>query len=69
MIITFNFLVSFALPQSGKLTRKTVEYVPALLKIFDEILVNALDQKARSPETCTIMRRQNAQGFGEGGWW
>ena len=40
----------------GRLVRKKLEFVPALLKIFDEILVNALDQKARNAVDTTVMR-------------
>ena len=32
-----------------KMEEKEVEYVPALYKIFDEILVNAADNKQRDP--------------------
>jgi DNA topoisomerase II len=32
---------------SGLFVLKTVEFVPALYKIFDEILVNAADNKIR----------------------
>jgi len=34
---------------SGRIERKKVEYVPALFKIFDEILVNAADNRIRCP--------------------
>ena len=34
----------------GKFVRKNLTYPPALLKIFDEILVNALDQHALHPQ-------------------
>jgi DNA topoisomerase-2 len=33
---------------------KTIEYVPALYKIFDEILVNAADNYQRDRNTNTI---------------
>ena len=48
----------------GKLVRKKLEFVPALLKIFDEILVNALDQKARNPVDTTAMRVNIDRGKG-----
>lgn len=32
-----------------KMTQRTISYVPGLYKIFDEILVNAADNKARDP--------------------
>lgn len=32
-----------------KMTLRTIGYVPGLYKIFDEILVNAADNKARDP--------------------
>lgn len=31
----------------GKIVKKTIEYIPGLYKIFDEILVNAADHKTR----------------------
>ena len=31
----------------GKLAKRQISYVPALYKIFDEILVNAADNKQR----------------------
>ena len=33
---------------------KEVEYVPGLYKIFDEILVNAADNKVRDPKMDTL---------------
>ena len=33
---------------------KDVEYVPGLYKIFDEILVNAADNKVRDPKMDTL---------------
>ena len=35
------------------IVRKEYGLVPALIKIFDEILVNASDNRLRNPETCT----------------
>mmetsp|Transcript_3606 Transcript_3606/g.5489 ORF Transcript_3606/g.5489 Transcript_3606/m.5489 type:complete len:1381 (+) Transcript_3606:89-4231(+) len=39
---------------SGKIRQKAVTYVPGLFKIFDEILVNAADNKQRDPTMSTI---------------
>jgi DNA topoisomerase-2 len=39
---------------SGRMTRQKLEYVPALFKIFDEILVNAADNRVRSSTQDTI---------------
>ena len=36
------------------LTQKEITYVPGLYKIFDEILVNAADNKVRDPKMDTI---------------
>ncbi len=38
------------------LEQREIAYVPALLKIFDEILVNALDNKSRDPEGTTWIK-------------
>ena len=35
---------------SEQLVLKDIEYVPGLYKIFDEILVNAADNKVRDPK-------------------
>lgn len=35
---------------------RNIEYVPALYKIFDEILVNAADNKSRDPAGMTELR-------------
>ena len=43
-------------PSTGglfRMTRKEYGVVPALIKIFDEILVNASDNRLRNPKTCT----------------
>ena len=37
-----------------KIVWKTVDYVPGLYKIFDEIIVNAADNKIRDPKMSTI---------------
>jgi len=39
----------------GHLVRKDIEYYPALLKIFDEILVNALDHSVRDTTVTKIL--------------
>ena len=36
--------------RSKKMVKKRLNYVPALFKIFDEILVNAADNLVRCPE-------------------
>lgn len=41
-------------PNSHRMVQKRLEYVPALYKIFDEILVNAADNLVRCPEQDTI---------------
>ena len=40
--------------QDGSLVYKTVSYVPGLYKIFDEILVNAADNKIRDKTMDTL---------------
>jgi len=42
-----------AAPGTMRLTRSEVSHSPGLLKLFDEILVNACDNKARNPEGMT----------------
>lgn len=37
-------------PEEDKLVNKEIQYVPGLYKIFDEILVNAADNKIRDPK-------------------
>lgn len=41
-------------PASGRLTRRQISFVPGLYKIFDEILVNAADNKQRDRRMTTI---------------
>lgn len=36
--------------EKEKLVLKDIQYVPGLYKIFDEILVNAADNKQRDPK-------------------
>ena len=43
-----------AAPGHRKMIRQHLDYVPALYKIFDEILVNAADNLIRDPSTNTI---------------
>lgn len=37
-----------------KMVQREIKYVPGLYKIFDEILVNAADNKQRDPDMSTI---------------
>ena len=37
-------------PLTGGMQQRDCDYVPGLYKIFDEILVNALDNRQRDPE-------------------
>lgn len=39
---------------NNEIVKKKIQYNPGLLKIFDEILVNAIDQSVREPETKVI---------------
>jgi DNA topoisomerase II len=46
------------------MVKRSVRYVPGLYKIFDEILVNAADNKQRDPKMNTLKVVINAeQGF------
>ncbi len=36
--------------EDGKMVQRNITYVPGLYKIFDEILVNAADNKQRDPK-------------------
>jgi DNA topoisomerase II len=40
--------------EGGQLVHKTITYAPGLFKIFDEILVNAADNKVRDPSMDTL---------------
>lgn len=40
--------------EQEKILQKEIAYVPGLYKIFDEILVNAADNKQRDPKMDTI---------------
>lgn len=40
--------------ESSELVQRDITYVPGLYKIFDEILVNAADNKVRDPSMNTI---------------
>lgn len=46
--------------ESDKLISKNITYVPGLYKIFDEIVVNAADNKQRDPKMSTIKININA---------
>ena len=37
-----------------RIVEKSIKYVPALYKIFDEILVNAMDNKVRDPAMTSL---------------
>lgn len=41
-------------PETSSMEARTVEYVPALYKIFDEVLVNAMDHHVRDPTVTQI---------------
>lgn len=50
-------LINASLPiltSPDKIEIKTIEYIPGLYKIFDEIIVNAFDQTIRDPTVSTI---------------
>lgn len=42
--------------ENGRVIKRNVTFSPALLKIFDEILVNAADNKFRDPKNMTEIR-------------
>ena len=42
-------------PENNKIEKKSIEYVPGLIKIFDEILVNAGDN-TKEDETCDCIK-------------
>lgn len=44
----------WVLDENKKMVSREVTYVPGLYKIFDEILVNAADNKIRDPKMTTI---------------
>lgn len=52
--ISINTEEIFTINKDNKITKKLVEYNPALLKIFDEILVNAIDHSGKNPEVTNI---------------
>ena len=41
-------------PEEAKIVSRDITYVPGLYKIFDEILVNAADNKQRDPKMSLI---------------
>lgn len=46
--------VMWVYDEEAGLTQREITYVPGLFKIFDEILVNAADNKVRDPTMDTI---------------
>ena len=44
----------FVLDDDGNIVNREITYVPGLYKIFDEILVNAADNKQRDKKMDTI---------------
>jgi DNA gyrase/topoisomerase IV subunit B len=61
-------------PSTGRIVNKTITFTPGLYKIFDEILVNAADNKQRDPnmdkidvtidaDSNTISVKNNGQGI------
>ena len=48
--------VTTYIPEDGKVVSKTVTFVPAFLKIFDEVLTNAADNKVRDPQGVTYIK-------------
>lgn len=40
--------------EEGRMVQRTISFVPGLYKIFDEILVNAADNKVRDPTMDTL---------------
>lgn len=52
--ISMNTEELFVTNSDDKITKKSVEYNPGLYKIFDEILVNAIDHSVRSNDVTNI---------------
>jgi DNA topoisomerase-2 len=48
--------------EDGAMVYREVEYVPGLYKIFDEILVNAADNKQRDPSMDSLRVNFDAEG-------
>lgn len=48
-------------PKGGKMIQKEIRFVPGLYKIFDEILVNAADNKQRDKHMSKIKIDINAE--------
>eukprot|EP00980_Cylindrotheca_fusiformis_P011958 scaffold2830_cov131-Cylindrotheca_fusiformis.AAC.79 len=44
-----------ATERSFRMAQKEYGLIPALIKVFDEILVNASDNRLRHPETCSLL--------------
>jgi DNA topoisomerase-2 len=53
-------------PGSFKMVQREYSLIPALIKVFDEILVNATDNRLRHPETCTKLDVRIDPGFADG---
>lgn len=58
----------WVMDEGPKMTYRSVTYVPALFKIFDEIIVNAADNKQRSDEEGTKMHSIKVNIDVETGW-
>ena len=43
-------------PDSKKMEKKEISYIPALIKIFSEILDNSIDEGKRAPDTLTQIK-------------
>ncbi|KAG0474643.1 hypothetical protein HPP92_014329 [Vanilla planifolia] len=48
--------------ENGEMVNRPVTYVPGLYKIFDEILVNAADNKQRDPSMDSLKVEIDAEG-------
>jgi len=48
-----------------QMVRRTITVVPALYKIFDEILVNAADNRQRDPQNCDTIKVDIDRELGE----
>ena len=47
--------------ETGKMEKKTIEYTPAFIKVFDEILTNATDHSFRDPTLTQIKVKYNKE--------
>lgn len=50
--------------EAERIVQRDISYVPGLYKIFDEILVNAADNKQRDPKMNLIKININKSDFG-----